>query len=149
MQKIEETHELGLGLTARVIYRDIGPSDCPEIGAVWGRTWDLPQVEARLLLPVRPGDRLEHALVDSQVEVLGEHTGRVWGHFDVPHRMRARSVHARSERVVDAFAEVRGQISEAIEILRGVVGARAARLAARRETIELARVGSPFEDEEL
>jgi len=129
----DEEHKLGLGLTARVEYEYVPPIDPPPTGAEWDEERDRPGVRATLTLPGGGGGAL-HPALRAGVQVLGEPLEELWGTPSELASARRRTVEAREATLRASLADVRAQIATALQQVRGVVGARAARLA-RREAV--------------
>jgi hypothetical protein len=149
---IIETHELGMGLTATVIYEYVPAKEAPVSGCDWPECDDLPRVYAVLALPEEDGRLMLDPRLRRDTRVLGEPLRDVWGTV-LPESILEKNTKTKLEGTkVWTDSRVRGQISRIgslsasladarakmaveLETVRGVVAAREIRLAQRDATI--------------
>jgi len=146
---IVETHELGMGLTATVIYEYVPAKEAPVSGCDWPECDDFPGVFAVLALH---GRLMLDPILRSDTRVLGEPLRDVWGTVMPEARLekntkthlegtkvwtdsRARGQTSRIGSLSASLADARAKMAVELEIVRGVVASREIRLAQRDATI--------------
>lgn len=132
------TIPLGLGHDAIVTITAEPPLDEPDTGSDWPVEVDYARATLMIYLPMPTYGELAHDLVCLTVEILKQKVGRHWGVPNTTTLRQSRHVTRSGPRRSAIVTELRELAESQLRPLIAHVAARAARLAERARTIELA-----------